>query len=204
MTVEKLNKIENTPTYRIEATVETRGEDESKKNHQEDDEYSESAGVKGWQKFHTDAKNRRALKLRKQDISKIFFNQAVLQKGLVIIDANVQLSNGHLFKSAHLFSTKVDVYWKYKSLTPGKEIPTEELITENYVEISVLHTGGNVRTSASNELGTVSTKIASNKDKKKTSILSPVNNKTGNVNWLAIGIYLVAVIVVFLVIYRLL
>lgn len=133
--------IDRPPDYRVQSTVETHDERGQKggDERREEDEYSASSGVKGWQKYHTDAANRHALKLRKRDITKLFYNQVFLQKGLVIIDADVRLINGQIIRHAHIFSTKIDHYWKLKKVDSGQEVPVDDLITEEYVEISVLH-----------------------------------------------------------------
>lgn len=170
----KIDNVETPPSYRVDATVETHDEQRrgGGEERQEEDEYSETGRVKGWQKFHTDAQNRRALKLRRRDITKIFLNQAFLQKGLVIIDADVQLINGHVLKHVHLFSTKIDTYWKLKKFGPGTEIPVAELVTEDYIEISVLHRSAAAKDEASAK-GTAGHKEGF-EEEKKTSIWSRV------------------------------
>lgn len=142
----KIDRIETPPPYRVEGALETHDERKGKQQQQEEDEYSASGGVRGWQKFHTDAKNRRALKVRRRDILKVFLNHVFLQRGLVIIDVNLVLVNRQMMRNAYIFSTRMETYWRLKKLKSGSEIKADEIIAEEYAEISVLHEGYVVKT----------------------------------------------------------
>lgn len=141
----KLDHIDVRPQYRVGSTAEAHDQRGQQNEQQERDEYSEPGGGPSWQKYNRDEKDRRALKLRRQDISRLSFNQVFLHKGLVIIDADVELINRQLIRNAHLFSTKIDVYWKLKNLSQKAEIPIQQFIKEEYVEISVLQRGNVVK-----------------------------------------------------------
>jgi len=192
--IDKVDK-PDAPRYRVQATVETRGQkgQDDQQGRREEDEYSESAGVKGWQKFHTDAKNRKALKLRKQDITKIVFNQVLLQKGIVIIDTDIHLINGQTLKNAHLFSTKIDTYWKLKKAKIGQEIPLNNLVAEEYIEVSVLHQKGNIKT-ISGKIKPITKATTTTEPDNSWSLWPLFDAKTGNVNWVALIIYIVIVV----------
>lgn len=213
MVIDKVDKPELPPSYKIRQTVETRGEKHQKQQDErrEEDEYSASSGVKGWQKFHTDAKNRKALKLRTQDIAKLTFNTVTLQKGLIIIDADVEIINGQIFKNAFLFSTKMETYWNLNKFKQGQEIVINDFIKEPYVEISVIHSDGQVRTSSKDLDQTTTIKrtrdteetISLNTGKKaskKISLWPLVYKETNDTNWFAVSFYLVIIFLTLFVI----
>lgn len=182
MVIDKVDKPEP-PVYRVQATVEARGQRQQRQEEEkrEGDEYSESAGIKGWQKYLTDAKDRRALKLRKQDISKIAFNQVILQRGLVIVDVDIRLVNGHLLKNAHIFSTKIDAYWKLKKIPAGTLLPVAQIISEQYLEVSVVHKEGTVKTEQGKAGPSVKSRTETGRPKSAGA--------TGRPNWVTIAIY---------------
>lgn len=193
----KVDKVETPPSYRVTPTVQTRDQKQQKgEERREEDEYSETGGVKGWQKYHTDAKDRRALKLRLKDIARIFFNQVTLQRGLVIIDINLQLINGQILKNAHLFSTKIDTYWKLKKLKSGEEIPLAQVITEQYLEVSVLHRGSAVRTEKGTKSQTKGLEAEKAEPTKGGLLWPPINSRTGKPNWIAIASYLIIAVII--------
>ena len=128
--IDKLDK-PKPPSYRIQATVETRDRRGQKggQERREEDEYSSST-EKSWQKYHTAAKDRHAVKLRRRDIAGLYFKQVVLQKGLVIIETDIHLVNNQVLKNAHTFSTKIDAYWKLKKLNVGQKLPIDQMIKD--------------------------------------------------------------------------
>ena len=201
----RLDKVEAPPRYRVDATVETHDEEKGKgQERHEEDEYSASSGVKGWQKYHTDAKNRKALKLRSRDIAKIFFNPVSLQRGLVIIDTDLVLVNRQILANAHLFSTHIDTYWKLKKFKEKQEIPAEDLLKEEYIEVSVLQKGRVVRTERATD---ADTRLETQTNKKITKRKAPwllLDPETDKINWIPITILLgvaIALIIVMLVIW---
>lgn len=144
--VEKIDRPEP-PGYRIQETARSNDDEDQRqqKGDQEDDGYSGLIKVPGWQKYHTDAKDRKVIKIRRKDIVAIFFNQVTSQKGLVILDADLKLVNGQIFGNAHLFSRHLDDYWRLKKFNVGDEVPVDQIVKEDYVEVSVLHTGNVIR-----------------------------------------------------------
>jgi len=201
----RLDKVEAPPRYRVDATVETHDEEKGKgREHHEEDEYSASSGVKGWQKYHTDAKNRRALKLRSRDIAKIIFNRVSLQRGLVIIDTDLVLINHQILRNAHLFSTHIDAYWKLKKLKEKQEIPTEDLLKEEYIEVSVLQQGRVVRTEKAKGADAHFETPTDKKIAKRKAPWLLLDPETDKINWIPIAILLgvaIALIIVMLVIW---
>jgi hypothetical protein len=170
---QRLDKVETPPSYRVEGTLETRDEGR-RQNQSEEDEFSFTPGSQRWYKFHTDAKNRRPLKIRKADILSVSFNHAFLQRGLVIIDVDIVLVNKQKLRHAYIFSTKMDVYWYLRKLAPGSKLNLDEISEENYVEASVLHEGNVVKAEASKEANdekdTNAITSAKEKDSKKSII----------------------------------
>lgn len=196
MSIDKLDKVEAPPSYRVDATVETHDQRHGRKNeedHQDEDEYSASGEKRNWQKYHTTAKDRKALKLRRQDIAKLFINHVFLQKGLVIIDANIELINGKLLYHSHLFSTKIDLYWRLKKIGKGNEIPASDVITEQYIEVSVLHKGGTVQTSSESE---IETNEPATIDHKKLSLWPLIEKDSENINYFAFAVFVTVLIVI--------
>lgn len=200
-----LDKVERPPDYRVESTVETHDQSGQKggEERKEEDEYSASSGVKGWQKYRTEARDRRPLKFRRKDIAKIFINQVFLQKGLIIIDADLQLINGQILKNTHLFSSRIDLYWKLRKLGRGEEFPVGEMIREEYVEVSALHQGSVVRSAAGAPAPAetqTSYKTAKGPEGPKIWAPWPLKDKGGRPNWAAITIYAaIAAFIIFIV-----
>lgn len=194
----KIDNIERPPDYRVESTVETHDEQRGGGQRQEEDEYSASSGVKGWQKFHTDAKDRKPVKIRTKDISNLFYNKAFLQKGLVILDVDIQLINGQILEHSHLLSTKIELYWKLKNLNQGQKVPVQEIIKQDYVEVSILHKGftkrpgaGRQRTEAGGQVPEAAGRgtEAGGRNISEWSLWPLKNPATGRLNIFAITLY---------------
>lgn len=188
-----LDKIESVPDYRVQATLESRDEGGGKGQGQEEDEYS-SSGSRSWQKYHTGDANRKALKFRTKDISKLFFNQVVLQRGLVVLDADLKLINGQVIKNAHIIFTKVDLYWQLKKNEKGSEIPVGEILKEDYVEVSIFSGVGSGSVKGPVKYTAAKDSWFSNSvvfRPQEWSLWPLYNNATGKFNWLAIVLYLV-------------
>lgn len=196
--IDKVDK-PDAPTYKVQATVETqdRRSQKDQQERREEDEYSASAGDKNWRKFHTDAKDRKSVKLRRKDIAKLFFKQVILQKGLVVIEVDLQLINGQILKNCHLFSTKIETYWKLKKLNVDQMIPADELITEDYVEVSVLYKAGTAQRSKIKRAVGKDIKTAKTEEKTGWSLWPLVDKFTGKPNWVAITIYTIIITGIF-------
>jgi len=202
MVVDKVDKPEAPPAYRIEATVETKGQKHQRQQEEkrEEDEYNETANLKGWQKFHTEAKNRRSLKFRVKDISKIFYNQVFLQKGIVIIDTNIELINGKLLRHAYMFASHIDTYWKLKKLKTGDQIQKESIIAGDYVEISIYQKDWSTKKDQ-DELTASGRIVLKKKEEPLTWSLLPLyNSKTDKFNWVSIALFGIVIISVLIVI----
>lgn len=197
--IDKIDKPEPPPPYRVQATTEARGgkQRQSGEEKKDEDEYSASSAQKKWQKFHTEAQNRRAVKLRRKDITSLYLNQVVLQRGLVVIEADIRLINGQILRNSHLFSTKVDTYWKLKKLNRGDEIPVDEFITEDYVEVSILQKQG---TQASEPALPEHTdpRVRAAKPKSGFTLWPIVDAATGKTNWFAIVVYITIILAAFI------
>jgi len=136
--VEKIDKPEPKSVYFIDASPES-ADDRGKKNQQqkEGDEYSGSHAGPGWQKIYSSSMNRRYLKLRRENISRAWFQGTTMQRGISLAEIHVETRDGRIIKNAHIVLSQREDFWTLKKFQPGQEIPLNLIFKQPIVEISV-------------------------------------------------------------------
>lgn len=134
--VEKIDKPEPPPPYYIQSTTETRRDHSGGGGQPTSDEYSGSHAAPGWQKLYAESSNRRYLKLRRDDISRAWFRNTIMQRGVFLAEVDIQTKNNQLFKNAHIILTR-ESFWSLKQFQAGQEIPLNMIVREPVIEISI-------------------------------------------------------------------
>lgn len=140
--VEKIDRPEPPPTYQVVATTAAKDQrGHAQPENQGEDEFSSPGAAAEWQRLRGVAQERKLLRIRREDIRRAIFRQAVLRSRAVSVDTNLELTNGQILQQAQFFIPHLEEFWQWKGYAPGQEIPLHLLLREPYVEVSVPQRG---------------------------------------------------------------
>lgn len=196
--VDKIDRPEAPPAYQVVATTATKDNRGQSQPQQQEDEFSSPGTEAEWRRFHGRIQDRKLLKIRREDITRAIFRQALLQRRAAIVETDLELSNGQVLQQSQFLLSRLDEFWQWKGYAIGQEIPLTMLLREPYVEVSVPQHGGVPQSAAS---GVPRSAIVSTPP---TGNVAPLwklwDAKTGEVNTNSLMMYLsvlaVAIIIV--------
>jgi len=136
--VDKIDKTEPKSVYFIDSAPES-ADDRGKKNQQQKDgdEYSGSHAAPGWQKVYASAMNRRYLKLRRENIARVWFQRTTMQRGISLAEIHIETKDSRIIKNAHIVLSQREDFWTLKKYQAGQEMPLALIIKQPVIEISV-------------------------------------------------------------------
>ncbi|MBI4237297.1 MAG: hypothetical protein HY696_02615 [Deltaproteobacteria bacterium] len=102
-----------------------------------EEEQSSPGTPEGWQKFHARQESRRLMTVPQESIRHIWFRSAVLRRQLAIVEADMELENGHLLRGVQFLLPRLDDYFQFKSYVIGQEVPPFMVVHGPLVEVSV-------------------------------------------------------------------
>lgn len=136
--VEKIDKPEVPPAYYIQSTTETKDDRGGSGGQQQaGDEYSGSHAQPGWQKIYAQSSNRRYMKIRREDIQHAWFRTTVMQRGVSLVEADIEIKDGKILKGAHIILPTRESFWTLKRFQPGQSIPLNMIVNSPILEISL-------------------------------------------------------------------
>ncbi len=137
--VDKIDKTEPVSPYYIDSTAGTKKDREENDQGQQknSDEYSGSHAAPGWQRIYSEATNRKYLKIRREDIIRIWFRATMMQRGISLAEVDIETKDRRVIKSAHVILSAREEFWTLKRFHPGQDIPLNIIVKEPILEVSV-------------------------------------------------------------------
>lgn len=135
--VEKIDRPEAPPPYFIQGTLATKRDRQQQESRPPPDEFSGSHAAPEWQRIYSTTTNRRYMKVRREDIGRCYFRQTLMQRGVALLEADIELKDGRIIKNAQMILPSREQYWVLKKLQPGQEMPLELYFKEAMIEISI-------------------------------------------------------------------
>lgn len=136
--VDKIDRPDQLNKYDVIPTKETHDQGQHKQDdHRDDDEYSSPGTEVSWNKYRISTPTRQVITMQRSDIRQAIFRQAMLQSRTAILEMDLILTNGNTLPRAHLVSSNMDDYWKWKGWVPGQVMPLDLMVQGSILKISV-------------------------------------------------------------------
>jgi len=207
--VERINKPETQPPYRVLPTKETKdGQSQKQDEDQEDGSFQSSVASSDWEKFQGSTMTVRAVKVSKQRIKLLLFKRAILKSGVCVVEVEVLWKDGRRTPSALIMLPKREDFMKLKSFTKGKMFPEIFWPQGSEMQMGIIESGSitgswNVKEKASNQ-----TSDQPEKGFKKNSFflkffgaLGLVDKEKSKIKWFSLTMYVLGLFVIFMIVY---
>lgn len=140
--VDKIDRPDHVNKYDVIPTKEThdqgqRKQDERREKGDEDDEYSSPGTEISWNKYRVSAPTRQVITMQRSDIRQAIFRQTMLQNRTAVLEMDLILTNGSTLPRAHLVSSNMDDYWKWKGWVPGQVMPLDLMVQGSILQVSI-------------------------------------------------------------------
>lgn len=137
--VDKIDRPDALNKYDVIPTKETHDEGQRKQGEQrdDDDEYSTPGTEISWNKYRVGTPNRQVMTIPRSEIQQAIFRQTMLQSRTAVLELDLILTNGRTLSRAHLLSSNMDDYWKWKGWVPGQVMPLDLMVQGSILEVSV-------------------------------------------------------------------
>lgn len=138
--VDKIDRPNPPEPWTITAAAQTRdrGQRQGPPHREQDDEYSSPGSSDlGWQKFHGPSDARRIINIERTDIKHLWFRKAVIQRQSALVECDMELGNGRLYRGAQFLLPRLDDYFQFKGYIMGQEVPITGLLHDPITEVSI-------------------------------------------------------------------
>lgn len=139
--VDKIDRPDPVNKYDVIPTKETHDQGQHKKDDrrekEEDDEYSSPGTEVSWNKYRVSAPTRQVISMQRSDIRQAIFRQVMLQSRTAVLELDLILTNGSTLPRAHLVSSNMDDYWKWKGWVPGQVMPLDLMVQGSILKVSI-------------------------------------------------------------------
>lgn len=135
--VEKVDRPAPLAPWTIKASGSAQDRGGGGRGYAHEEEQSSPGTPEGWQKFHARQESRRLMTVPQESVRHIWFRSAVLRRQLAIVEADMELENGHLLRGVQFLLARLDDYFQFKSYVIGQEVPPFLVIHGPLVEVSV-------------------------------------------------------------------
>ncbi len=178
--VDKIDRPDPLNKYEILPSKETHDEGQRKQQDQrrDDDEFSSPGHEISWSKYRVSTPNRRVITLQRTDVRQAIFRQAMLQNRTTILEMDLILNDSRTLPRAHLVSSNLNDYWRWKGWVPGQVVPLEMMVQGQFLEVSIQELSPSSRTVGES---TGTGRVQANAPKK---VWPWQDAKTRELNWL--------------------
>lgn len=202
--VDRVNKPEAPPPYRILPTKEAK-DDKSRREDQEEKEekYQKSKGKGEWAKFSGRAMTIRPAKVQRDRIDKVLFRNALLKGGICILDSVIVWKDGRRTEPALFLLPRREDFMRIRTFARGQVVPEKFWATGPEIEIGIVQMESSSGSWSIQEVEKEEKK-AEAAAAKKSSLLSKIgleDKATGKFNWTAFLLYVIGFVIAALVIY---
>lgn len=90
-----------------------------------------------WEKIHGSLQERALVRFPREQIRQIGFRRATFTPRAIIVETDLELADGKLYRGAQFLIPHLDELTKWKGFLPGQAIPLTELVREATIEVSV-------------------------------------------------------------------
>ena len=134
--VDKIDRPERIPSYRIEGSKEANDEG-SRRQPQQDQEHFVSSHEGEWQKFHRNTVSLQTQKVSVLRIAAVRFKSVMLRQGVPTLLAQIDWKNGQHTEAALLQMQHVEDYLKLKNYRPLQVVPAEFWSVGEEIELAI-------------------------------------------------------------------
>ncbi|MFA4875319.1 MAG: hypothetical protein WC956_07885 [bacterium] len=138
--IEKIDRPEAPPSYRIGQAKETKEDQHQQQNPREDmeQEYKRRLEGKEWSKFGQRARTIKPLRVARERVLRCLFKAANLHSGIGLLQVDVHWKDGRVTRDALMLITRLEDFIKLKKLQPGHEVPDELWAKGPIVEMGIV------------------------------------------------------------------
>lgn len=134
--VDKIDRPERIPSYRIEGSKQATDED-SKRQSQQEQEHFVPQHEGEWQKFHSNTVSLQTQKVSVLRIAAVRFKSVMLRQGVPTLLAQIDWKNGQHTEAALLQMRHVEDYLKLKNYRPLQAVPAEFWSVSDEIELAI-------------------------------------------------------------------
>lgn len=138
--VDKIDRPDPAHSYRVDQAPQA-GDEREQQNQQafEEDEYSDPGVVTKWRTLNqSTGQKRQIIRVEREAFRHIWFRQVKLQPQHLIIEADVELKNGHYLKQVLFLVADLDYYGTFKNYHPGQEVLITMISHQPVLQLSIL------------------------------------------------------------------
>lgn len=137
--VDKIDRPDSLSPYHIAPSAKT-GDDAGKRQQypEEPEEKTDPAIAMKWKALQESEKERRqTLRIGRDQIRHVWFRKCHLRHPFLILNADIELSDGTFFQDALLLSGSVDNIIHLRGFKPGQEVPITAITHQPIIEVSL-------------------------------------------------------------------
>ncbi len=140
--IDKIDRSEAPPPYRINQPKETKEDQHQQQNPREEmeREYQRRLEGKQWSKFGQRARTIKPVRVARERISHCLFKAANLHSGIGILQVDVHWKDGRVTANALMLITRLEDFIKLKKLRQGDKVPEELWARGPVVEMGIVQT----------------------------------------------------------------
>ncbi|MBI2343202.1 MAG: hypothetical protein HYV02_02515 [Deltaproteobacteria bacterium] len=143
--VDKIDRPKPPEPWQVRATAESRERDQEGRQPFQDDEFSSPGSADKWKALHQQRGLQKIVQLHRTEIRHVWFRKATLLHQSAMVECDLEMVNGTLYRGAQCLLPRMDDYFQLKGYSPGQEIAVTEIFHEPIVEISIPEPTSNPR-----------------------------------------------------------